>query len=160
MTRQILIPKRPGSGDAYSFVVILLIGALTLQFLDRVFQYAPLRNEGSVVTGRWVDQFTDRQTGETRGIYIYVVDAVRHQGQQARHGGSDEDEAVAIIYLPSDPGFSRILGTEQIVWTDVVFLVICLIILILACQYILAYYRRSCAWVLWFWQRFETLRTL
>lgn len=149
------IPTRSHAGDVASLFVFFVFGALALQFLGRITEFALLRSDGVQIEGRWIDRYHDPKTREYIAIYTFEIDNQQYQGRQtvteANYGG--DGQPVSILYLSDDPGQNRVQGTEQIVVTDVLFFILTTMVVVFAGQYIFAYYTERTAWVLLIWRK-------
>lgn len=150
MPQQRDIPYRSSASDVASLLIVILFVALAVQFWGRINKFAPLRSDGVLIEGRWIDRYREPQTGEYTAIYRFELNDKIYRGRQtvAEEDYGGDGQAVMIIYDPNNPELSRIQNTEQIVMTDVLVLCVATMIAILAAQYIFAYYRQQPSWYL------------
>ncbi|MBK8023178.1 MAG: hypothetical protein IPK19_17570 [Chloroflexi bacterium] len=144
-------PRRSGIGDVIAAFVFILSLALGSQAYSDIDRYAGLRANGVTVTGAWAGRFTNPSDGLPYATYFFELDGRTYTQQQAIDGAvayTDRGEPVQIVYLPEDPGESRIAGTEGFGVGPVLMLAGCALVAIFALQYFLAYYMGRSAWAL------------
>lgn len=154
-------PYRSGSSDVLALFAALFWIAVFLVFLGRATTYAPLRSDGEIAIGMWVDGFVMPTTGQFEAYYRFQLNDKTYRGRQFLHAGdySGDGRPVDVLYLPENPKMSRVLGGEAIELGDGGGIFVSLAGLLMSLQHIFAYYRERSSWVLASLRQLRRLRS-